>query len=347
MAGPYYLSQAGGGGVEINGIGRFNKKGDITQFTDGGGNIWLRTGNLLTSGFSTYPDADAYSDASRNTLEQKRLAVNFGTYENRVDGKIYIRNNGIDVYYYGDRNNFARGRMTTPWNINSFSVHSTSGTYITATRAIHLLEITNDGNYVIYGYGTNIFKQQLNGAWNVSGMTSTRTQILNINLLGPAFMSYNGKYMGYLSSSGSTITGRMYYNSTAYGTTGWTPVGTGSTTLLGAPDILTKNSASIYINNAYINSTGTLLRARLYNNQGVYGYMDVVFNTPYNFETATIVAFGTSVNRNTSSRAAFDRTLAYEFIIPGGENSDIYRYGFPTAIGIKNIESPNDFLRIK
>lgn len=356
MAGPYYLSQAGGGGAEINGIGRFNLDPTTITYTDGGGNIWLRGNNFITSGLSTYPDA--YKGNGVPYLVKNGLSGNIftgnGNNDDLENHGFYVRPDGLRGYAMDDEDRVVQFNFSSAFNTSTVTLGTKSpdinktGRFYFSPNGTRFYLLYN--GYLLYQYNLS--------AWNLATIPVNPTKQAGITSSFNRFtISYNGSYFFY-NQYASNIT-RWNFN-TAFEVDSLTNSGASSVTLnsympIGEKDLL---SQILWFN---FNSSGTKLVVNGYGTNdysGVYGIHEFVLSTPWNLSTISYSVqkklyapsplnmlngnFGQHIDIDNYSLISFGRNYTV------GE----YHYNFEswksvTSIGLPNPESRNDFVRIK
>lgn len=197
------ISGGGGGGTPVNTIAELSV-GGVTQYTDASGGEWLKTGNVLTSGLASYPDAVVKTRPSISSFSYDTVTGTLNGQSNltrmrfKPDGtKVYALNSSVNYLYQWD--------LSTAWDISTISA-STTGSYDLAnfTTPTTGFDFTKDGKmlYVVTNGATaaSIGKVGLSTAWDISTADNNERSSYGSS------MKYNFQYTSN-GSSPSSISG--------------------------------------------------------------------------------------------------------------------------------------------
>lgn len=173
------ISGGGGGGTPINGISRFARLSD-SIFTDDQNQVWLRSGVLITSGFSTYPDAIVNDD---NNISAYSYTGKFyqPTAQDTVPLAFTFNNDGTKFYVGGNINNtIYQYSCSTPYDFSTGSYDNVSFNVSTQLGTPIDIRFNNNGTkmYVANADNGTIFQFSLGTAYNV-GTASYDSKSLN------------------------------------------------------------------------------------------------------------------------------------------------------------------------
>lgn len=189
------ISGGGGGGTPINGRATLDLDGEVL-YTDEGGSVWLKTGNVLTTGLENYPNAKVKTRPILSSATYDNVSFILGSGDRQFtfkpDGtRLYaVQYNNATLYQFD---------LSTPWDISTITSSGTVGLGLFTTGPFGVafsedgkqLYISGDGNRSV-GYA------QLNTAWDITGgfpfATSGQAMDYNYNGFGSQSIGAFGGY---------------------------------------------------------------------------------------------------------------------------------------------------------
>lgn len=164
-------SSGGGGGAPVNTIVELSV-GGVTQYTDASGGEWLKTGNVLTTGLTNYPDAVVKTRPSISSFSSDAVTGTLNGYSNLT--RMRFKPDGTRVYAIDSSINYIfQWNLSTAWDLSTISASSTGnynlGNFGTPTSGF---DITKDGKFLYVTIGGSNKKSigviQLSTAWDLS-----------------------------------------------------------------------------------------------------------------------------------------------------------------------------------
>jgi hypothetical protein len=326
------ISAGGGGGAQVNQISQWAVGGE-TLYTDPQSQVWLKTGNILTSGFATYPDAylnggylpnTSYDSVSLSVSSRTTnpTGVTFGN----SGLKMYVASTGTSVVY--------QYNLSTAYDIST-ATYSTSYDFSPYLGAnVWSISFNNTGtrcyvpatqdNYTVYQY-------DLSTAWNISTASVNNSYYSSADGIVTSYgVKFNSDGTKFYRKNNSII---GQYNAS-------TPFSIVSATYVGNKSINNMN------NTFYISSDGTYIIIQV---SGALQKWNL--STPYTISTATYSGeASSSLSQETSSNnnrgGDFSEDLS-KFIQVGVDNDTVYQYSIGQSIGIATATGDYDYLRIK
>lgn len=182
-----FLGGGGGGGTPVNGRAILDLGGQV-QYTDSEGKVWLKTGNVLTSGLENYPDATVKTRPLLSSLTYDGVSANITSGEGnnsflfKPDGtKVYALQDNTDTLY--------QYNVSTPWDLSTLSSSWEASKNIGAAENSPTSFTFSDDGKVIYVSGANGYSTGfilLNTPWDIS------SSVLSSSFGGSMAYSHDG-----------------------------------------------------------------------------------------------------------------------------------------------------------
>jgi len=142
------ISAGGGGGTPVNTISQLSVGGQ-TLYEEQSGGEWLKTGNVLTSGLASYPDAVVKKRPTMSSLSYDSvsytLPYTLGDFKFNTDGtRLYFTAYSTNV--------LAQYNLSTPWDLSTLS--NSGKTFNLNNFGAKCIDISPDGKY-LYGVAQN------------------------------------------------------------------------------------------------------------------------------------------------------------------------------------------------
>lgn len=180
----------GGGGTPVNTIAQLNVGGQ-TLYEDPSGGEWLKTGNILTSGLASYPDAvvkkrPLMSSITYDGVSYNTSFVSRGFHFNPDGTRLYVTNFSTQV--------ISQYNLSTPWDITTATYSKSSNFPLNAGSPI--FSMSPDGRFLYgsSGSGGQISVFELN----------TPYELNNPSFNSPISVSIQYPQFSFGSTSGST-----------------------------------------------------------------------------------------------------------------------------------------------
>ena len=175
----------GGGGTPINGIAKLNI--EDTLYTDENNQVWLKSGDFITSDFASYPDAETFEYNVAGDITSNSTLVASGTGFNGI----FFKPDGTQAYIV-DRGNsqpVKQYSLSTPYDITTAAFYQQST--VTLSQDGRGIYISNDGvNLFISRSYDNVFAYVLTTPWDISTMTTAATFSIDLYTLSGNKLSF-------------------------------------------------------------------------------------------------------------------------------------------------------------
>lgn len=331
------LISGGGGGTPINGVSRFNKTD--ASFTDNQGQVWLKTGNLITSGFATYPDADitnglmslaSYTGSSIYVGNLTVSPVNVEFSPNGLSMYVCEISSGLILHW----------TLTTPFDLST-ATYAAFLNVSAQTAQPHSLKFSDDGlkAFVVGADSNNIFQYSMANPYGISGAVY---QKLFAAVVSPTDVDW--------SIDGKSIFMYSFSSRSIYQYPVKTPFDISS---IGSPvNELNFNTLNSVIYTPYsfeFNSDGTILYVLdIINTLDRWGIYEFKLRSPYDIsEPQWTGGYFNLSGQMTTPRGFFIKRDDLKMYTIGTGNDRVYEYNLGQAIGQPLATDEFDYIRIK
>lgn len=166
-----FLGGGGGGGTPVNGKAILDLGGQV-QYTDAEGKVWLKTGNVLTTGLENYPNATVKNRPILSTLTYDNISTSLGVGQVqslifKPDGTRFYVRSGTNFYQYD---------LSTPWDVSTKTLSSTFSygpSYTSNAQA--QFSFDNTGKYLFFVWSNQagrIYTAIMSTPWDISTIGS-------------------------------------------------------------------------------------------------------------------------------------------------------------------------------
>lgn len=326
------LYGGGGGGTPVNGIERLFVGGQ-TQYTDESGGVWLKTGNVLSSGLENYPDAykdDPLSTATYAGISSPSIGAQSGSQWSFV-----FNNDGTKMFTtdYGS-NRLLQYSLSTPYDITTITYANISTNVgVNEHYQPWAIAINNDGTRIYFGSGYNLafFQYSLSTPYDLStAFFSNSTPASQ----GPRSMKFNNdgtKLIALLADN------KVYHYSLSV------PYNIGGMLLISGNFSFSSQDGNAQA--IVFNLNGTVMYMVGKTNDRIYKY-----NLSTAFDVSTITYSSESVS--IASEDGEPRSLSFnedysKLLMLGANTSKIYEYQFNEVVGLSTDTGTYDYVKIK